>query len=390
MSPRRAFVDQCHLILYANRYKMTLFDRSMEEDNPMAITLKRQAAMLLLLALIVPMLIACGASGPTGGQAGATAAPAATAAPEVTAAVAEPTAAPAAGGATDLASLSGDINIDGSSTVEPLTLAVAEEFARVAPNVNITVGRSGTGGGFEKFCNGETDANDASRKINDKETEACTGKNVTPVELFLGLDGLAVVVNPENDFVKGLSFEQLKQIYVEGGATTWDQVDPAFPAEKIDKYGPDADSGTLDYFKETLKLRGAESKEDTLTGDYTASADDNTLVQGVEGSKYAIGFFGYAFYEQQKDKLKVVPLTKETGKEPVAPSPETVEGGTYPFSRPLFVYPSKDVLKAKPQLAAFLTFYLDNVKDIIGDAGYFPGADDRYAEAKKNLADALK
>jgi phosphate transport system substrate-binding protein len=362
--------------------------------------IKRQAAFLLLLALIVPILAACGSGGTTGSPTAApqaaeptaaapaveptTAAPAAepTAMVEPTA-MAEPTA-EAAGGTEDLASLSGDINIDGSSTVEPLSLAIAEEFAKVAPNVNITVGRSGTGGGFEKFCNGETDANDASRAINEKEAETCKANNVEPVEVFLGLDGLAVVVNPENDFVKGLTFEQLKQIYVEGGATTWDQIDPSFPNETIDKYGPDADSGTLDFFKEALKLRGAEREEENFTGDYTASADDNTLVQGVEGSQYAIGFFGYAFYEQEKDRLQVVSVAKE-GTSFIEPSPATVEDGSYPLSRPLFIYPSKAALAEKPQLAAFVKFYLENVKVVITDVGYFPGSDALYDEAMQNL-----
>ncbi len=367
----------------------------------MLTSVKRQATLVLLLALIVPILAACGSGGATTGA--PTAAPAAQptavpAAQPTAAPAAQPTAVPATqptqgtadtAGMIDYASLSGDINIDGSSTVEPLSLAIAEEFAKVAPDVKVTIGRSGTGGGFEKFCNGETDANDASRAIKAEEAEKCTAKNLQPVEVFLGLDGLAVVINPENDFVKGLTFEQLKKIYVEGGATTWDEVDPSFPKEPIDKYGPDADSGTLDFFKETLKLRGAESKEDTFTGDYTASADDNTLVQGVEGSKYAIGFFGYAFYEQEKDKLKVVSVAKE-GTSFIEPSPETVENGTYPLSRPLFIYPSKEALKSKPQLVGFVTFYLDNVTGVIGDVGYFPGSASRYQEAQKNLADALK
>lgn len=285
----------------------------------------------------------------------------------------------AAGGET----LSGSIAIDGSSTVAPLSEAIAEEFNKAQPGVDVSVGTSGTGGGFKKFCEGETDISDASRAIEDEEKQACAAKGIEYFELRVGLDGLAVVTSADNGFVECLSFEQLAGIFKEGGASTWDQVDPSFPEEKLPIFAPGTDSGTYDFFVE--EVLGDPKKPESLKPrtDYQASEDDNTLVQGIEGEKSPWGYFGFAYYNENKDKLKAIEVAEESGGECVAPSDETVLSGDYPLSRPLFIYAKKASLE-RPEVREFVRFYLETTPDIIGDVGYTAAPEDDYT---KGLAD---
>ena len=271
----------------------------------------------------------------------------------------------------------GDVVTAGSSTVFPLSERMAEEFQNEGFTGNVTVDSIGTGAGFERFCTaGESDISNASRKIKDSEVEACAAIGRTPVEFRVGTDALAVVVSSSNDFVTNLTKEQLGKIYT-GEFKTWDQVDASFPAEAILIYSPGADSGTFDYFVEAVVAPltpNAEGKADTKLGEEAVlglegaqfSEDDNVLVQGVEGSKYAIGYFGYAYFSENSGKLKAVAV------EGVEPSQASVDDGSYPISRPLFLYSDATILKEKPQVAAFIYFYLSNVNDNISDVGYFP------------------
>jgi len=288
------------------------------------------------------------------------------------------------------APLSGDIRIDGSSTVYPITEAIAEEFPVENPSVRVTVAFSGTSGGFKKFCAGETDANDASRPIKQEEVDECQGAGVTPVELPVAYDGLSVMVNPANDWVTCLTVSQLKLIWDSGSAVqTWADVDPSWPAENINLYGPGADSGTFDYFTEVIN-----GEVDRSRSDYTQSEDDNSLVQGVAGDRDALGYFGYAYYQPNKDRLKIVPIDAEKGGGCVEPTAETISAGTYaPLSRPLFIYPSKEALQ-RPEVEAFFRYYLANVDSFLGtgegQVGYVPAHADLKAEAQANLEAALQ
>jgi phosphate transport system substrate-binding protein len=267
---------------------------------------------------------------------------------------AEPTALP------DFGDISGEIRLDGSSTVFPISEAVAEEFQSAYPNVRVTVAESGTGGGFEKFCAGETDANDASRTIKEEEAAACAAAAIEPVELMLAYDGISVVVNNENTWVDCLTTAELQAIWDEGSTvTSWAQVREGFPDQPIALFGPGADSGTFDYFTE--KINGETDKS---RSDYTQSEDDNVLVTGVEGDVNALGYFGFAYYAANMEALKIVPV--DSGAGCVAPSFETIADGTYaPLSRPLYVYPSKAAL-ARPEVAAFFTYYLATVPSLLG------------------------
>jgi phosphate transport system substrate-binding protein len=273
----------------------------------------------------------------------------------------------ACGGSSDATGgekLSGSIVGDGSSTVFPITQAVAEEFNKEQPDVKISVGTSGTGGGFEKFCNGETDISDASRPIKDEEKSACEKMGVRYVELQVAIDGLSVLVNPENAFAGCLTTAELKKIWEpKSTVRTWSQVRSGFPNKPITLYGPGTDSGTFDFFTQVIV-----GEEGASRSDYTASEDDNVLVQGIAGDPNALGYFGFAYYEQNKDKLKLVGVDPGTGC--VTPTKETINSGTYkPLSRPLFIYVSKDAA-AKPVVQAFIDFYLATVNDIIADVGY--------------------
>ena len=272
---------------------------------------------------------------------------------------------PATGGA----SLSGTVTIDGSSTVYPITELVAEEFQTANSGVQVPVAFSGTGGGFKKFCTGETDINDASRPIkaeDEGEGLACTANSIDWVELQVAIDGLTVVVNPANDFATCLTVDELKLIYGPEAAEDlkWSDVRAGFPAEPVERYMPGADSGTFDYFTEVIN-----GEVDAATSFATQSEDDNTLVTGVAGDTHAIAFFGFAYYQENKDKLKAVGVDGGSGC--VEPSEATINDGTYkPLSRPLFIYPNTTEAKTRPELKAFVDFYLAGAGDFAAEVGY--------------------
>ena len=272
--------------------------------------------------------------------------------------------------------LSGSVTIDGSSTVAPVSEAIAEEFRNVQSGVEVSVGTSGTGGGFKKFCAGEIDISDASRAIKDEEKEACAAGGVEYTEFRIGLDGLAIVTSAENEFVDCLSLEQLGTIFKEGGASTWNQVDPKFPAEKIAIFAPGTDSGTYDFFVE--EVLGAPDDEGSLKprSDYTASEDDNTLVQGIKGEKNSWGYFGFAYFTENESVLKDIKIAGDDGT-CVEPSNETVESGAYPLSRPLFIY-AKNTSLARPEVEEFVRFYLETTPELITDVGYTPAPAEDY------------
>jgi len=260
--------------------------------------------------------------------------------------------------------LKGDIHIDGSSTVYPITEAVAEEFHAVERKVRVSVGFSGTGGGFKKFAAGETQISDASRPIKDKERTKLESAGIGFIELPVAYDGLCVVLNKKNDWVDALTIDELKKIFLDGSAAErWSDVRSGWPDMPIDIYAPGTDSGTFDYFKEVIA-----GKTGSIRGDMQVSEDDNILVRGVAGSKGAIGFFGFAYYAENTDKLRAVPI--DGGKGPVTPNHTTVENGTYaPFSRPLFIYVSAETAD-EPQVDAFVDFYLDHAAELASEVGY--------------------
>lgn len=275
----------------------------------------------------------------------------------------------------------GTILVDGSSTVAPITAAVAEEFQAEFPEVRVPVGISGTGGGFKKFCNGETDISDASRPIKESETELCKQNGVEYVELPVAFDGLAVLVNPANDFAACLTVEELKKIWspeAEGVITNWNQVREGFPDRPLALYGAGTDSGTYDYFTQAIV-----GEEGASRGDFLPSEDDNVLVQGIAGDPNALGFFGLAYYEENRDKLKLVAIDNGDGN-CVLPNTETVAGGTYqPLSRPLFIYVNRERIDQKDEISAFIEFYLKNTGVLSAEVGYIPLTDEIYALAQK-------
>ncbi|HSH23270.1 MAG: PstS family phosphate ABC transporter substrate-binding protein [Actinomycetota bacterium] len=279
--------------------------------------------------------------------------------------------------------LSGSITADGSSTVAPVTEAIAEEFRKEQGGVQVSVGTSGTGGGFKKFCAGEIDIADASRPIKDEEKQACSAAGVEFTEFRVGLDGLVIVTSSANTFLECLSTEQLATIFKEGGASTWDQVDPKFPKEKIAIFAPGTDSGTYDFFVE--EVLGDPKEPDSLKprSDYTASEDDNTLVQGIKGEKNSWGYFGFAYFDENKSVLKAIQVAGEDGK-CVIPSDETVESGDYPLSRPLFIYVKNSAL-ARPEVKEFVRFYLETTPDIITDVGYTSAPKEDYEKGLELL-----
>jgi phosphate transport system substrate-binding protein len=263
--------------------------------------------------------------------------------------------------------LTGDIVADGSSTVFPITQAVAEEFKIAgADGVKVSVGSSGTGGGFKKFCAGETDLSDASRPIKDEEKQLCTTNSVEFIELKVAIDGLSVMVHRDNSFVDCLTVEELKAIFVKDSkVTNWSQVRAGFPNQPLKLYGPGTDSGTFDYFTDEINGEEGVGRSDSV---YTPSEDDNVLVQGVSGDKNALGYFGFAYYAQNKDKLKIVGVNPGSGC--VTPTETTINDGSYkPLSRPLYVYVAKKSI-AKPQVKEFMDFYLEEVGALLQSVGY--------------------
>lgn len=287
--------------------------------------------------------------------------------------------------------LSGDVIIDGSSTVYPITTAVAEEFAKFASDVRVSVGLSGTGGGFKKFCPGETDINNASRPIKDSEKEMCQSNGVEYVEFIVGLDGLTVMVNQDNDWVKSLTVNQLAQLLgAESKITKWSDLDPLFPNEDILFFIPDPDSGTRDYMTEIVTAANGETelRQDDNT---TFSSDDNVLLDGIANEKYAFGFFGYAYYVNNKEKVHAVPIVNASG-DAVLPNNETVQNGTYnPLSRPLFIYANTKSLLEKPQVAEFVKFYFsaNGGTAVMSDVGYSLPPSGTYETNLKLLANVI-
>ena len=286
----------------------------------------------------------------------------------------------AGAGSSEGSELSGTIQIDGSSTVAPLSEAAAELFQEENPDVNVVVGTSGTGGGFEKFCAGDIDISDASRPIKDEEIATCETAGIKYEEVTVANDGLAVVVNPENDWASCLTVEQLKKIWAPGSKVkNWKEVDPSFPSEPLQLFGPGTDSGTFDYF--TGEINGEEGASRT---DFQPSEDDNVIVQGVQGSKGALGYFGLSYVQENEGAIKAVEV--DGGEGCVAPSVETVLDGTYtPLGRPLFVYPSDKAL-ARPEVKAFLEFYIENEKEIAEQALYVELSDEQQKESEEKIA----
>ena len=278
--------------------------------------------------------------------------------------------------------LSGSVNIDGSSTVGPMTQTAAELFNADNPDVQITVGESGTGGGFEKFCAGETDINDASRPIEDDEKTLCDKGGVTYQEMVVANDAITVVVNKDNTWATCLTTAELKKIWEpKSKVTNWNQVDPSFPDEQLSLYGPGTDSGTFDYF--TSSINGEEGASRT---DYSPSENDNVTVQGVQGSKGAMGYFGYSYYEENSDTLTAVEV--DSGDGCVAPSASTVQDGTYtPLARPLFIYPSIEAGKSNEAMVAFVKYYVENDENIATTAKFIPLSSDQKSTLDSELSD---
>ncbi len=279
------------------------------------------------------------------------------------------------------------VKIDGSSTVYPITEAVAEEFQKAKKGaIKVTVGNSGTGGGFKKFCRGETDISNASRPILKKEIEECSKAGIEYIELPIAYDAISVVLNPKNNWVKSLTIVDLKKMWepaAKGQVMSWKDVRPEWPDVKLKLFGPGADSGTFDYFTEAVNGKAKSSR-----GDFTASEDDNVLVNGVAGEKGGLGYFGLAYYEMNKKKLKLAAI--DSGKGPVAPSAQTVMDGTYsPLSRPVFIYVSKKAAESKPEVKEFVEFYLKNCGKLVKQVKYvelpanaYKFAEERFAKKK--------
>ncbi len=305
----------------------------------------------------------------------------------------DPTATPSTSGTTSSGSqvstpttadgtmdLTGTIEIDGSSTVAPISEAVAEEFLALYPDVRVNVGISGTGGGFKRFTVGETEISDASRPIKDSEAAAAAENGIQWVELTVALDGLAVMVSTQNDFVNCLTVAELNEIWKpDSTVDSWDDVRAGFPNEPINLYGPDTESGTFDYFTDVVN-----GDEGVSRSNYVASSDDNVLVRGISGDRNSLGYFGYAYYAENASQLKLVAV--DGGNGCVEPSDETVADGSYaPLARPIFIYVDADNLAARPELQAFVNFYLDQAPQLVAEVGYTPLSS--YSEEKGKVAE---
>ncbi len=272
-------------------------------------------------------------------------------------------------GVSEVRSQSGLVSIDGSSTVFPITEGVAEEFQKeYRGQYRVTVGVSGTGGGFEKFCRGETDISDASRPIKESEAQKCAENGIEYIEMPVAFDGLTVVANPQNNWADAMTVEELKTVWepeAQGTVDSWNDVRSSWPDRELALFGPGSDSGTFDYFTEVIV-----GEESASRGDYTASEDDNVLVQGVASNENALGYFGYAYYVENQDRLKA--LGVDNGNGAVKPSQETIESGDYkPLSRPLYIYVKKSALE-KPEVEEFVNFYMREATPLVEDTGYVP------------------
>jgi phosphate transport system substrate-binding protein len=279
------------------------------------------------------------------------------------------------------------IQVDGSSTVYPITEAVAEEFQKAHAGNRVTVGISGTGGGFQKFCRDEIDISDASRPIKPSEAEACAKAGVQYVELPVAYDGLAVVVHPANTWASPMTVAELKKLWepaAQGKIKRWNQIRAGWPDREIHLFGAGVDSGTFDYFTEAIV-----GKEDQSRGDFTSSEDDNVIVQGVAGDELSLGYFGFAYYEENKGKLKLVAIDdgdETNGAGAILPSPESVRGGTYrPLSRPIFIYPKVKAME-RPEVRSFVDFYLTKGVPLVREVGYIPLADGEYDLVRSRFA----
>ncbi|HEX9886499.1 MAG TPA: PstS family phosphate ABC transporter substrate-binding protein [Longimicrobiales bacterium] len=263
------------------------------------------------------------------------------------------------------ATLAGSVDSDGSSTVFPVAEAVAEEFQIRHPGVRVTVGVSGTGGGFKRFCAGETDISNASRRVDDSEIRACEARGVDFVELRVAWDGLSVVTNPAADFLQCLTMDELRRIWGPGSSVlTWRDVRSEWPAEVVRLYGPGTDSGTFDFFTETVNGRARASRTD-----FQASEDDNILVQGVAGDRGSLGYIGFAYFVENREALKLVGV--DAGGGCVLPGDDTIEDGTYPLARPLFVYVRRSAL-VRPEVLAYVRFFMETAADLVPATGYHP------------------
>lgn len=280
--------------------------------------------------------------------------------------------------------LKGEVIMDGSSTVFPIMEAVAEEYMAEQPDVKVSVGSSGTGGGFKKFIAGETDLSNASRPVKDEESALLDEKGVKYTEMKLAFDGISIVVNKDNEFIDKMTVEELKTLWVDNGSVKkWSDIRPEWPKEEIKFYSPGTDSGTYDYFNEVIL------EEKPMVENATLSEDDNVLVQGVEGDKNAIGFFGFAYYAENKDKLKVVSI--DNGKGAVEPTHETIKSGEYaPLSRPLYTYVSNKSIAEKEQVADYTQFVIENAGELSEEVGYVSLPEEEYKKDLEKLNELKK
>ncbi|AFZ50109.1 PstS family phosphate ABC transporter substrate-binding protein [Dactylococcopsis salina] len=316
----------------------------------------RRLISLASIGTLTLTLAACGGSGTGGGEAGG-------------------------GGGSEL---SGSVTIDGSSTVFPITEAMAEEFQGKFSGVRVTVGVSGSGGGFKKFCNGETDISNASRPIKESEQEMCAEAGIEFIEIPVAFDAISVIKNPENDWAECLTTEELETIWrpeAQGEINNWQQVRSSFPDQRLSLYGPGTDSGTFDYFTEAIGGEGGASR-----GDYTASEDDNVVVQGVVSDEGSLGYLGLAYYEENQDKLEAIAVddgNPDNGEGCVPPSAATVEDGTYqPLARPIFIYVKRSAAEEKAQVEEFINFYLSSEnRNLVTEVGYVGLSDTIYEKA---------
>ncbi|RME17729.1 MAG: PstS family phosphate ABC transporter substrate-binding protein [Bdellovibrio sp.] len=277
--------------------------------------------------------------------------------------------------------LRGTVKIDGSSTVFPITEAVAEEFNKVFPRVRVTVGVSGTGGGFKKFLSGYTDINDASRPMKPSEKQKAKAKHIKYIKFPVGYDGITVVVNPKNTWATELTVEELRKIWKpQSTVKTWKDIRPEWPNKPIKLYGPGTDSGTFDYFTEAILGKSGRSRSD-----FTKSEDDNVLVQGVMGDLYAMGYFGYAYYKENKNNLKALAIAPKKGAKAILPSLQSIKEGSYkPLSREIYIYVKESSLK-KPAVREFVSFYMKHAKNLVKNVGYVPLTPKKYQAANLKI-----
>ena len=345
----------------------------------------------IIFSLLVAFGLLLSACAPQAATQAPAAAPTSTTAPAAEQPAAEAPAMDAGEGMlpeVDPGEVTGNVITAGSSTVYPLSEAMVDLFKSEGYTGDVTIDSIGSGAGFERFCvSGETDIANASRAIKESEVESCQAIGRNPIEFRVGTDAIALAVNPENDFLTDLSLADLAKVFSDQ-AETWADVNPDWPAEPIKRYAPGTDSGTYDFFIEEVMTPAFGDDEDAAKAAFQGAAnlqqseDDNVLVQGVEGDKYAIGFFGFAYYQENQGKLKAINL------DGVEPNAESAESGDYPLARPLFIYSDAKIMQEKPQVAAFINFYLTRVNELIEEVGYFPASDEALNSARQAWLDA--